>query len=158
MRLLSLNCWGLRKPQAVSSLRRLFWGCKSSVAFLSETKLSCSKMKDLVKKLDDYDRIYVKSRGHSGSLPMLWKKCLQVTLLSCLSNHMDLWIQWDQNCPNGGLPEYTATPKHSISSKLVMCFWTSSFIRTFPGSLEEILTKFNVTSKSKKAPRSLKQF
>ena len=72
---------------------------QAECGILSETKLSSIEMRDFTKKLDDYDGIFVDSRGHSGGLAMRWKKSLQVTLLSCSSTHVDVSIQWTPNDP-----------------------------------------------------------
>jgi len=119
MSLLCLNFQALGKAQVVTSLRCIFEGCKTSMAFLSKTKVTSSERGDLVNKLDDYDGVFVDCRGHSGSLAMIWRKAVVVNLLSRAFNHINILVRWGQVEPEWRLTHLYGFPESY--NKLKMC-------------------------------------
>ena len=91
-------CWnvrGLGNPRAVSALRRLMRNHSPGFIFQSETKLSGSKTEKFRSSIMDYEVFWVESIGARGGLMLLWKKDIQVTVLSFSAGHIDARIQME---------------------------------------------------------------
>jgi len=93
MSLICLNCRGLGDPKAVSKLRNFLWRHSPCLVFLSETKHSSLKMLKIKKRLRDFDGVAVDARGRSAGVALLWKKGLDVSLLSLSLHHVDVAIK-----------------------------------------------------------------
>ncbi|KAK3212592.1 hypothetical protein Dsin_017298 [Dipteronia sinensis] len=92
---LSWNVRGLGNPPAFAALKRLLKKQSPDFIFVSETKISGRKAAQIRDILVVYDVFYVDSNGSSGSLMLLWKKELVVTILSFSAGHIDARVHME---------------------------------------------------------------
>ncbi|KAJ8435568.1 hypothetical protein Cgig2_020030 [Carnegiea gigantea] len=84
----------------------------SSLVFFSETARSSLELEAIKKKFRDIDGFTTNARGRSGGVALLWKKGLDVSLMSILLHHMDVAVQNVRCSPNWwfmGLYGYSET-------------------------------------------------
>lgn len=88
MKLISWNCRGLGKASTRNRLRKLIFQFYPCVLFLQETKCSSSRLSFLCNGgcFDNY--FCVEPRGSKGGLCILWKKHVNVNVISS----SDYWI------------------------------------------------------------------
>lgn len=65
------------------------------LVFLMETKI-CKKMEAKVKESINFDcYIEISSNGNSGGLMLLWRREIDVTVMSYSSGHIDVFLKED---------------------------------------------------------------
>lgn len=92
MKMLSLNCRGLRQPEAVRDVRSLCELHRLMVVFLSETHFFLDKVDGLRRSLDFANGGGVGSRGRGGGLALLWTDEVCVKLQSYDKLHIDVAV------------------------------------------------------------------
>ena len=93
MRLLSLNCRGLRNPETVSELRLLVKKKASQVVFLSETRLDVKSVEWLRIQLGMRSALGVQKDGYGAGLPLLWTQDTDLSIASYFRNHIDVVVR-----------------------------------------------------------------
>lgn len=89
------NCQGIGSPLAGHGLGVLLRKYRPDVIFLSETRGSSHSIDSLKTKWNMHG-VGVDSVGNSGGLAFLWKKSIQVQLLSFSVNHIDATVKFDE--------------------------------------------------------------
>jgi exonuclease III len=92
MKILSLNCHGLRGAAAVTALANLQKRRGADVLFLSETHLDEWPAECLRRHLQMDHKYVVRSDGRSGGLMLMWKKEVGVELRFKMENYIDVTI------------------------------------------------------------------
>jgi len=72
MKIMSLNCQGLGRPEAVQEVQSLIQLHRPLVAFLSETRVFSNNVENLRRSLGFPNGIGVGSFGRGGGLALLW--------------------------------------------------------------------------------------
>ena len=96
MNLLSVNCRGCGRPEAVQELRHLMEERRPSVLFLMETKMGEERALGLKHDLGFPNAIIVKSEVLSGGLALLWRHDVTVAEVSKSRSHIDVMLSCDQ--------------------------------------------------------------
>ncbi|KAG2539975.1 hypothetical protein PVAP13_9NG509928 [Panicum virgatum] len=96
MSLLSVNCRGCGRPEAVQEFRHLVEERRPSVLFLMETKMGEERALGLKRDLGFPNAIIVKSEGLSGGLALLWRHDVTVAEVSKLRSHIDVMLSCDR--------------------------------------------------------------
>jgi hypothetical protein len=92
MNLLSVNCWGCGRPEAVQELRLLVEEKRPAVMFLMETRMGEERALNLKRSLGFPNATVVKSEGESGGLMLLWRHDVVVAELSKSKSHIDVHL------------------------------------------------------------------
>lgn len=92
MKLLSMNCRGLGRSEAVQEVRSLTQLHRPVVVFLSETRLFSNNVEGLKRSLGYRNGLGVGSFGRGGGLALLWSHEIQVRLLSYDKLHIDVVV------------------------------------------------------------------
>jgi hypothetical protein len=92
MKILSLNCRGLGRPEAVRDLRSLCVLHYPLVVFLSETRFFSDRVDGLLRSLGLAHGLGVGTNGSGGMLAMLWKDEVCVKLMSLDKLHIDVAV------------------------------------------------------------------
>ncbi|GLT45094.1 hypothetical protein SLA2020_450210 [Shorea laevis] len=92
MSLLCWNCRGLGNPCAVRSLIELVRWKKPIVVFLSETRLDKRRMDGVQRRLGFKNCFTIDRMGIGGSLAMLWREEVALSLLSYSQNHIEMEV------------------------------------------------------------------
>ncbi|XP_074271159.1 uncharacterized protein LOC141595086 [Silene latifolia] len=95
MNMLSLNCRGLGRPDAVGGLRNLIRKEAPTFLFLCETKLRGMEFRKLSLSKEEYECMVVDNVGRSGGLALLWKRGVTCKLRSSSVHHIDVDIELD---------------------------------------------------------------
>jgi len=98
MSIIYLNCHGLDDPKAVSKLYTFLRRHSPSLFFLSKTKCGTLEMEN-IKKKSKVDGVVADARGRSGEVTLLWKKWLDVSLMSISMNHVNVTVKNFQCLP-----------------------------------------------------------
>jgi hypothetical protein len=97
MIILSWNCRGLSKPNAIPNLRGIARGHKPDILFLSET-LSYGRTLEHVRILLGYDScLAIDVEGRSGGLAVLWKNSYNCSILNYSRNFINLVVEDEVN-------------------------------------------------------------
>lgn len=92
MKILSLNCQGLGRPEAVRDLRSLIELHCPMLVFLSETRFFSDSVESLRCSLGFPNGLGVGTYGRGGGLALLWKDELDVHLQTLDKLHIDVVI------------------------------------------------------------------
>ena len=92
MKLLSLNCWGLGRPEEVQEIRSLIQMHRPLVVFLSETRFFSNNVDGLRRDLGFPNGVGVGSFGRGGGLALLWSHDVCVRLESYDKLHIDVAV------------------------------------------------------------------
>lgn len=95
MNLLSVNCRGCGRSEAVQELRHVVEEKRPMVVFLMETRMGEEKALGLKRDLGYANAIVVKSEGQSGGLVMLWRHDVIVSEMSKSRLHIDVVLSCD---------------------------------------------------------------
>ena len=95
MNILGLNCRGCGRPETVQEISNLVSLHRPALVFLSETKLSEQRAKDLRWRLGFDNAFGVKAEGLSGGLALYWNNDSVVTLKSFTRTHIDVFVHND---------------------------------------------------------------
>ena len=74
MKLLALNCRGMKKASAVRALQVILERVRPDVVFMSESHLNKAKAENLMRRFDFQFMLINESDGRSGGLLMMWKR------------------------------------------------------------------------------------
>lgn len=96
MRLLSWNCRGLGKPQAVRELTDLVRVHKPRIVGLMETKIDRCRLDAIRQRLGFKFGVFDRE-GIAGGLSLWWKEGMDIQVLSYSKFHIDVWVE--QNNP-----------------------------------------------------------
>ena len=91
MNLLSVNCQGCGRSEAVQELRHLVAERRPAVVFLMETRMGEERALGLKLDLGFPNAIVVKAEGLSGGLMLLWQHDVTVSELSKSRSHIDVF-------------------------------------------------------------------
>ncbi|KAL7111975.1 hypothetical protein ACP275_05G123500 [Erythranthe tilingii] len=86
------NCQGSGVPLTIHVLGEILRKFHPDLVFLSETKTSAQRIEHFKRKWNLFG-MAVDSIGQSGGLALLWKKDMNVDLLSFSPNHIDVEVQ-----------------------------------------------------------------
>ncbi|KAL9148724.1 hypothetical protein ABFS82_12G060900 [Erythranthe guttata] len=86
------KCQGLGGPLTIHEIGAMLQKFHPSLVFISETK-STPRFVNILKGRWNYDGICVNREGLFGGLALLWKKDMNVTLLSFSKNHIDMVVE-----------------------------------------------------------------
>ena len=92
MKLLSLNCRGLRNPETVQELQTLVKLEVPQVVFVMETRLDVRSIEWLRIKLGFHGALGVDRARFGGGLALLWSKEVSVQIRSYSPSHIDVEI------------------------------------------------------------------
>uniref|UniRef100_C6JRM0 Uncharacterized protein n=1 Tax=Sorghum bicolor TaxID=4558 RepID=C6JRM0_SORBI len=95
MNVLSLNCRGCGRPEAVQEIHQLVVEKKPAVVFLMETRMGEEKALGLARRLGFQNAIVVKSEGLSGGLMLMWHGNVMVAELTKSRSHIDVILSCD---------------------------------------------------------------
>ena len=96
MNLLSVNCRGCGRSEAVQELRHLVAERRPAVVFLMETRMGEERALGLKLDLGFPNAIVVKAEGLSGGLMLLWRHDVTVAELSKSRSHIDVFLSCDR--------------------------------------------------------------
>ena len=150
MSLICPNCRGLGDGrQLVSSLPS--YRHSSSLVFFSETTRSPLELEAIKKKFGDFDGFATNARGRSGGVALLWKKGLDVSLMSILLHHMDIAVKNVGCLPDWwimGLYGYSETHNRYKTCDLVKDLKEHSHLPwLLDGDINEIFFNFKKSGK-----------
>ena len=92
LKILSLNCRGLRIPEAVQELYCLIGEEDPKILFLSETKLDSDGFKRLKRKINFQQGCEVPRIGLGGGLALLWRDNVDIDVQTSSPHHIDALI------------------------------------------------------------------
>lgn len=99
MSFISWNCRGLGNPATVQILVDIIHTKKPVLLFLMETRLGFIRMEDIKRRLG-FDYLFtVDSVGLNGGLALIWKKELEISILSHSVNHIDTSVRTATTSP-----------------------------------------------------------
>jgi exonuclease III len=96
MNLLSVNCRGCGRLEAVQELRHVVEERRPAVVFLMETRMGEERALGLKRDLGFSNAIVIKSEGLSGGLLLLWRQDVTVEELSKSRSHIDVLLSCDR--------------------------------------------------------------
>lgn len=96
MNLLSVNCWGYGRLEAVQELHHLVEERRLAVVFLMETRMGEERALGWKRDLVFPNAIIVKSEGLSGGLVLLWRQNMLVVEMSKSRSHIDVLLSYDR--------------------------------------------------------------
>jgi hypothetical protein len=96
MNILSLNCRGCGRPEAVQEIHQLVVEKKPAVVFLMETKMGEERALGLARRLSFHNAIVVESEGLSGGLMLMWHGDVTVAELTKSRSHIDVILSCDR--------------------------------------------------------------
>jgi hypothetical protein len=96
MNLLSVNCRGCGRSEAVQELHQLVEERRPEVVFSMETRMGEEKALGLKHDLGFPSAIVVKSEGLSGGLMLLWRREVTVAEISKSRSHIDVMLSCDR--------------------------------------------------------------
>lgn len=76
MKILGWNYRGICNAATVKALKAQIKGNSPDIIFLSETKASVSRMKDVLKSIKFFDMCVVEAKGAAGGICVMWKSGL----------------------------------------------------------------------------------
>lgn len=97
MNSLAWNCRGVGNSRTVQDLCGLVKSLHPKLVFLSETRMSASRVSNLRWRLGFRNCISVSSDGMSGGLALFWDESVTVSLLSQDSRYIDVLVKESQN-------------------------------------------------------------
>lgn len=97
MNTLAWNCRGVGNSRTVQDLCGLVKSLHPKLVFLSETRMSASRVSNLRWRLGFRNCISVSSDGMSGGLALFWDESVTVSLLSQDSRYIDVLVKESQN-------------------------------------------------------------
>ncbi|GAU22559.1 hypothetical protein TSUD_93270 [Trifolium subterraneum] len=107
MIILSWNCRGLGGPSAIPNLKKLAWGHKPDILFLSET-LSHNRHIESIRVMLGFDScLAIDVEGRSGGLAVFWKDSSKCRVLNYTRNFINMlvedeqWGEWRLTCYYG---------------------------------------------------------
>ncbi|PNX99600.1 ribonuclease H [Trifolium pratense] len=112
MIILSWNCRGLAKPNAVPNHRNLARGHRPDVIFLFETLSNARQLESLRVKLGYESCLSIDVQGHSGGIAVLWKASSCCRVLNYSRNYINLIVE-DRDKGNWRLTGFYGYPEHS---------------------------------------------
>ena len=92
MNLLSVNCRGCGKPEAVQELLHVVEEKQPAVVFLMETRMNEERARGVQRALGFPNAIVVKSEGRSGGLILMWRGDVVVAEQSKSRSHIDVLL------------------------------------------------------------------
>ena len=96
MSAISWNCRGLGNPLTVNALQKVVLEKDPTLVFLMETKFNVTEMDGIKHKIERQQGLVVSSIRRAGGLALLWKKPLQVDILSYSPGHIDAIVNEEQ--------------------------------------------------------------
>ena len=96
MNLLSLNCRGCGRPEAVRELCLLVETCRPAVVFLMETRMSEVRARELQRRTGFPNGHVVPAERLSGGLALFWRRGVLVAAQSMSKSHIDVVISCDE--------------------------------------------------------------
>ncbi|KAJ8438338.1 hypothetical protein Cgig2_013386 [Carnegiea gigantea] len=149
MSIICLNCRGLGDPEAVSKLRTFLQKHSPSLVSLSKIKHSSLEIEMIKKKFRNFDGVAADARSHSGGVALLWKKGLDVSLISISLNHVDVTAK-NIGSPSEwhftGIYEYPETHNKNKTCDLLKDLSEHSHLpRLIGGDINEIFFNFEKT-------------
>ena len=93
MNLLCWNCRGVGRSRTVQELVRLVRTHNPKIVFLSETRQSDERVKNLRWRLGLKNCLTVKKEGTGGGLALFWDDSIVVDLQSLGEHHIDVLIR-----------------------------------------------------------------
>ncbi|XP_043693127.1 uncharacterized protein LOC122643577 [Telopea speciosissima] len=92
MRLLGWNCQGLGRPSTVRALHHLLRRDNPDVVFLRETKSKDAVIERIMRRGNFHGLVMVKPEGAAGSLALLWKENVKLSIKIAEKNFIDMEI------------------------------------------------------------------
>ncbi|EPS61484.1 hypothetical protein M569_13313 [Genlisea aurea] len=161
LHILSWNCQGMGSPWTVRRLKELIGQRSPSFVFLCETKSPACKL-NWLKNLFPYYGFFVDAVGASGGLALLWRKELDVSLLSYSKWYIDVNINNPSADGHWRLTGFYGNPVCSARSE----FW--DLLRRLHrhslrpwicvGDFNEVLFPHEFSSRVSRHPRQMEDF
>jgi len=96
MNILSVNCRGYGRPEAVQEIRQLVVEKRPAVVFLMETRMGEERALGLIADLGFQNAIVVKAEGLSGGLVLLWRGDVMIAEMSKSRSHIDVMLSCER--------------------------------------------------------------
>ena len=96
MNILSLNCRGCGRPEAVQEIHQLVVEKKPAVVFLMETRMGEERALGLARNLGFQNAIVVKSEGLNSGLMLLCRGDVMVAELTKSRSYIDVILSCDR--------------------------------------------------------------
>lgn len=93
MNILCLNCRGIGQPETVREICDLIRLHRPALVFLSKTKVSDKRVKEMRHRFGFSNAFGVKARGLSGGLVLYWNNESTVSLKSFSNSHIDVFVR-----------------------------------------------------------------
>ncbi|KAG8493180.1 hypothetical protein CXB51_010593 [Gossypium anomalum] len=97
MKILCWSCRGIGNLTTIRELRKLFVANDPDIIFICETKTHTNKLASICSKCRMDGCLVVNAICKSGGLAMMWDEGIKVEIKNYSNNHIDSWVQLDND-------------------------------------------------------------